>query len=66
MPGLFETPMFDGLPEESRASLGASIPFPSRLGKASEYAALVRSIVENDMLNGTSIRLDGAIRLAAK
>jgi NAD(P)-dependent dehydrogenase (short-subunit alcohol dehydrogenase family) len=66
LPGLFETPMFDGLPEESRASLGASIPFPSRLGKASEYAALVRSIVENDMLNGTSIRLDGAIRLAAK
>ncbi len=66
LPGLFETPMFDGLPEESRASLGASIPFPSRLGKATEYAALVRSIVENDMLNGTSIRLDGAIRLAAK
>jgi NAD(P)-dependent dehydrogenase (short-subunit alcohol dehydrogenase family) len=66
LPGLFETPMFDGLPEESRASLGASIPFPSRLGKATEYAALVKSIVENDMLNGTSIRLDGAIRLAAK
>ncbi len=66
LPGLFETPMFDGLPEESRASLGASIPFPSRLGKATEYAALVRGIVENDMLNGTSIRLDGAIRLAAK
>lgn len=66
LPGLFETPMFDGLPEESRASLGASIPFPSRLGKATEYAALVQSIVENDMLNGASIRLDGAIRLAAK
>lgn len=66
MPGLFETPMFDTLPEESRISLGASIPFPSRLGKATEYAALVQSIVENDMLNGTSIRLDGAIRLAAK
>jgi NAD(P)-dependent dehydrogenase (short-subunit alcohol dehydrogenase family) len=66
MPGLFETPMFDGLPEESRASLGASIPFPSRLGKAGEYAALVKSIIENDMLNGTAIRLDGAIRLAAK
>lgn len=66
LPGLFETPMFDGLPDESRASLGASIPFPSRLGKASEYAMLVKSIVENDMLNGASIRLDGAIRLAAK
>jgi NAD(P)-dependent dehydrogenase (short-subunit alcohol dehydrogenase family) len=66
MPGLFETPMFDGLPEDARTSLGAAIPFPSRLGTAGEYAALVRSIVENDMLNGTSIRLDGAIRLAAK
>ncbi|AMJ62128.1 SDR family NAD(P)-dependent oxidoreductase [Bosea sp. PAMC 26642] len=66
MPGLFETPMFDGLPEESRASLGASIPHPSRLGKPSEYAALVESIIGNDMLNGTAIRLDGAIRLAPK
>jgi NAD(P)-dependent dehydrogenase (short-subunit alcohol dehydrogenase family) len=66
LPGLFETPMFDGLPEEARASLAASIPHPSRLGKADEYAMLVRSIVENDMLNGTSIRLDGAIRLAPK
>lgn len=66
MPGLFETPMFDGLPEEARVSLGASIPFPSRLGKASEYAALVESIIENEMLNGTTIRLDGAIRLAVK
>ena len=67
MPGLFETPMFDGLPEEARASLAASIPFPVAARQApTEYAALVKSIVENDMLNGTSIRLDGAIRLAAK
>ena len=66
MPGLFETPMFAGLPDEARASLAASIPHPSRLGRAGEYAALVRSIIENDMLNGTSIRLDGAIRMAPK
>lgn len=66
MPGLFETPMFDGLPEEARASLAVSVPHPSRLGKPSEYAALVRSIVENDMLNGSAIRLDGALRMAPK
>ena len=66
MPGLFETPMFAGLPDEARASLAVSVPHPSRLGRASEYAALVKSIVENDMLNGTAIRLDGAIRLAPK
>ena len=66
MPGLFETPMFDGLPDEARVSLAASIPHPSRLGKPSEYAALVESIIANDMLNGTAIRLDGAIRLAPK
>jgi NAD(P)-dependent dehydrogenase (short-subunit alcohol dehydrogenase family) len=66
MPGLFETPMFAGLPDEARASLAASVPHPSRLGRPSEYAALVRSIVENDMLNGSAIRLDGAIRLAPK
>lgn len=66
MPGLFETPMFAGLPDEARASLAASIPHPSRLGRAGEYAALVRSIIENDMLNGTSIRLDGAMRLAPR
>lgn len=65
-PGLFHTPMFDQLPEEARRSLGASVPFPSRLGRPEEYAALVKSICENDMLNGTSIRLDGAIRLAPK
>lgn len=66
MPGLFETPMFDGLPEEARASLAVSVPHPSRLGKPAEYAALVKSIIENDMLNGSAIRLDGALRMAPK
>jgi NAD(P)-dependent dehydrogenase (short-subunit alcohol dehydrogenase family) len=66
MPGLFHTPMFDGLPEEVRTALAASVPFPSRLGRAEEYAGLVRAIVENDMLNGESIRLDGALRMAPK
>ena len=66
MPGLFHTPMFDGLPDDVRASLAATVPFPSRLGKPAEYAKLVRAIVENDMLNGESIRLDGALRMAPK
>lgn len=66
LPGLYHTPMFDGLPDEARKALAASIPFPSRLGRPSEYAAMVRSIVENDMFNGTSVRLDGALRMAAK
>ena len=66
MPGLFGTPMFDGLPDEVRTSLGSTIPFPSRLGRPDEYAALVRAIVENDMLNGESIRLDGGLRMAPK
>lgn len=66
LPGLFETPMFAGITEEFRQSLTASVPFPSRLGKPSEYAALVRAIVENDMLNGEAIRLDGALRMAPK
>jgi NAD(P)-dependent dehydrogenase (short-subunit alcohol dehydrogenase family) len=66
MPGLFHTPMFDGLPEEVRSSLGATVPFPSRLGKPEEYAKLVRSIIDNDMLNGVTIRLDGALRMAPK
>lgn len=65
-PGLFETPLLMGLPEEARVSLGQQIPFPSRLGKPSEYALLARSIVENPMLNGEVIRLDGAIRMAPK
>lgn len=66
LPGLFYTPLFDGLPEAARVSLAASVPFPSRLGRADEYASLVRHICENDMLNGGGIRLDGAIRLAPK
>ncbi|GAB6152080.1 3-hydroxyacyl-CoA dehydrogenase [Desulfosporosinus burensis] len=62
-PGLFETPMFESLPDEARKSLGAMTPFPSRLGYPEEFALLVKSIVENPMLNGTTIRLDGAIRM---
>ncbi len=66
MPGLFHTPMFDGLPQEARDSLAKSVPFPSRLGRPEEYAQLVRAICENDMLNGVGVRLDGAIRLAPR
>lgn len=66
LPGLFHTPMFDGLPEEARNSLAATVPFPSRLGYPSEYGQLAVHIAENVMLNGVSIRLDGAIRLAPK
>lgn len=65
-PGLFETPLLMGLPEEARISLGQQAPFPSRLGKPSEYALLAKSIVENPMLNGEVIRLDGALRMAPK
>jgi NAD(P)-dependent dehydrogenase (short-subunit alcohol dehydrogenase family) len=65
-PGIFETPMLQGMSEEIRASLGAQIPFPSRLGRPDEYAALVRHILENEVLNGEVIRLDGAIRMTAK
>ncbi|CAD5110260.1 3-hydroxyacyl-CoA dehydrogenase [Zestomonas carbonaria] len=65
-PGIFETPMMAGMPQEVRDSLGASVPFPPRLGRPAEFAALVRHIVENPMLNGEVIRLDGAIRMAAK
>lgn len=65
-PGIFDTPMMAGLPEEARESLGKQVPFPSRLGKPEEYAALVRHIIENEMLNGEVIRLDGAIRMAAR
>ena len=66
MPGLFHTPMFDSLPDDARKALAASVPFPSRLGHADEYAALVQHICENDMLNGCTIRLDGAVRLAPR
>ncbi|WP_409298462.1 3-hydroxyacyl-CoA dehydrogenase [Peribacillus sp. SCS-26] len=62
-PGLFDTPMFASLPEEARGELGSSVPFPSRLGKPAEYAGLVKAILENPMLNGEIIRLDGAVRL---
>ncbi len=62
-PGLFHTPMVDGLPPEVQASLGAGIPFPARLGHPPEYAALVEHIVRNQYLNGEVIRLDGALRM---
>lgn len=65
-PGLFETPMMAGLPPEAQASLAQQVPFPSRLGKPREFAQLVGQIVENEMLNGETIRLDGAIRMAPK
>lgn len=65
-PGTFETPMLAGLREENRKVLEAQIPFPSRLGRPSEYAALARHIVENPMLNGETIRLDGALRMPPK
>jgi 3-hydroxyacyl-CoA dehydrogenase / 3-hydroxy-2-methylbutyryl-CoA dehydrogenase len=65
-PGVFETPMLGQLPDPARKALEASIPFPSRLGRPSEYAALARHIVENPMLNGETIRLDGALRMAPR
>jgi NAD(P)-dependent dehydrogenase (short-subunit alcohol dehydrogenase family) len=65
-PGIFETPMLKGMPQEVQDSLGKMVPFPPRLGRADEYAALVRHIAENEMLNGETIRLDGAIRMAPK
>jgi NAD(P)-dependent dehydrogenase (short-subunit alcohol dehydrogenase family) len=65
-PGLFKTPMLEGLPPEAQDSLGRQVPHPSRLGDPSEYAALVEHIVANPMLNGEVIRLDGAIRMAPR
>jgi NAD(P)-dependent dehydrogenase (short-subunit alcohol dehydrogenase family) len=65
-PGIFETPMLLGMPPEVQESLGKMVPFPQRLGKPAEYAALVRHIIENVMLNGEVIRLDGAIRMQPK
>jgi NAD(P)-dependent dehydrogenase (short-subunit alcohol dehydrogenase family) len=65
-PGIFRTPMLAGLPQDVQDSLGAQVPFPSRLGDPTEYAAMARHIVENRILNGESIRLDGAIRMAPK
>ena len=65
-PGIFDTPMLAGLPEKARHSLAQQVPFPSRLGKPEEYAALAQHIVENEMINGEVIRLDGAIRMAPR
>lgn len=65
-PGIFGTPMMSGLPQEVQDSLGASVPFPPRLGRPAEYAALVRQIIENQMLNGEVIRIDGALRMAPR
>jgi len=65
-PGLFDTPLLAALPEEAKASLGRQVPFPPRLGRPEEYALLAQQIVENVMLNGETIRLDGAIRMAPK
>jgi NAD(P)-dependent dehydrogenase (short-subunit alcohol dehydrogenase family) len=65
-PGIFDTPMLAALPEPVRQSLGEQVPFPSRLGRPAEYAALVKHIIENEMLNGTIIRLDGALRMGPK
>jgi NAD(P)-dependent dehydrogenase (short-subunit alcohol dehydrogenase family) len=65
-PGIFETPMMASMPADVREALGNSVPFPPRLGKPSEFAALVRDILQNNMLNGEVIRLDGAIRMGAR
>ena len=65
-PGLFETPMMAGMSAEVQESLGRMVPFPPRLGRPAEYASLVGEIIRNEMLNGETIRLDGAIRLAPK
>lgn len=65
-PGIFETPMLTGMPQEVQDALGAMVPFPARLGKPAEFAALARHIIENEMLNGETIRLDGAIRMAPR
>ena len=66
MPGLFHTPLFEGIAEDYRKALEANVPFPSRLGRPEEYAQLVKSIIESDMLNGEGIRLDGALRMQPK
>jgi NAD(P)-dependent dehydrogenase (short-subunit alcohol dehydrogenase family) len=65
-PGIFDTPLLASLPEAARVSLGQQVPFPSRLGRPDEYAALVRHVIENEMLNGEVIRLDGALRMAPR
>ena len=65
-PGIFDTPLLAGLPEAARQSLAQQVPFPPRLGRPDEFAALAQHVVENEMLNGTVLRLDGALRMAAK
>ena len=65
-PGIFDMPLLAALPEPARQSLGQQVPFPSRLGRPDEFAALVKHIIENEMLNGEVIRLDGAMRMAPK
>lgn len=65
-PGLFDTPLLAALPEEARQALGAGVPFPQRLGRPAEYAQLAAAIAENPMLNGETIRLDGALRMPPK
>jgi NAD(P)-dependent dehydrogenase (short-subunit alcohol dehydrogenase family) len=65
-PGIFDTPLLGSLPEPVRDALGAQVPFPARLGQPAEYASLVKHIIENEMLNGEVIRLDGALRMAPK
>jgi NAD(P)-dependent dehydrogenase (short-subunit alcohol dehydrogenase family) len=65
-PGTFDTPLLAGLPAAARESLAQQVPFPSRLGRPAEFAALVRHMFENEMLNGEVIRIDGAIRMAPK
>jgi NAD(P)-dependent dehydrogenase (short-subunit alcohol dehydrogenase family) len=65
-PGVFETPMLRGLPPEAQQALSAAVPFPPRLGRPDEFASLAGEIVRNSMLNGTTIRLDGALRMASK
>jgi NAD(P)-dependent dehydrogenase (short-subunit alcohol dehydrogenase family) len=65
-PGIFDTPLLAGLPEPARQSLGQQVPFPPRLGRPDEFAALVRHVVENEMINGAVLRIDGALRMAAK
>ena len=65
-PGIFDTPLLGSLPEPARISLGQQVPFPSRLGQPREYALLVAHIIQNQMLNGEVIRLDGAIRMAPR
>jgi NAD(P)-dependent dehydrogenase (short-subunit alcohol dehydrogenase family) len=65
-PGIFETPMLLGMPQEVQDALGKMVPFPPRLGKPAEYAALALHIIQNEMLNGEVIRLDGAIRMQPK